>query len=579
MRLVSLRFTLYLLSALFGCFLYFWLTPYIWPAVEIPKHISALEAERIARASLQRAGITIPGKYRNAVAFKVNDYEKEYLEQRLGVRQALCIMQTTSPVYTWHVRWFKPQCKEDFSVDISLDGQFINYEHHLPDEAVQQTCDSLRLVKQFIAQVGGVNLTNYVAEIVATLPGNGHPELWFEWRRKNRLLGNALQSVQVVVVGNQVTRFSRYLYMQSPYFEQHILRVVRNERLYKYGLILEGILLLVGVITVIIGIVTRTCHWRCGVAPTIMIVLFSLLTALNSLPKAYANFDTGYSWSGFWWHHAGMVALDLLLLALKIYLLVLAAEWIYRRAFPQHRPLAYWFTSSGLASQAGRNRLLLGYWLIPVQMACVTLIYLLANQFLHGWVSSSLGYSGLITSWLPWSPALNSGLFAAIFEEFLFRVLTISWLKRLVKYDWLAVLIPAIMWGLVHINHSNQPFLVRNFEVTLWGIIFGYIFLRYGPLPALVAHAGYDVIIDGMGFLTANSWLLRLNFVVMLLIILLPLGLSLWWGRRTGLAPESTLPPDNQSLSDLLKQHKAERRPPALPPETEQTDPTLPLTS
>ena len=195
-----------------------------------------------------------------------------------------------------------------------------------------------------------------------------------------------------------------------------------------------------------------------------------------------------------------------------------------------------------------------------MQLAGMSLYYLLAMRYLHGWAPATVAYSNLFTTRAPYIYALYTGVNASLTEEFLFRVLAISLLKRVLKYDWLAVLIPALLWGIMHINDPNQPFLVRTLEISLWGIILGYVFLRYGPLPVLIAHGGYDAFLGGMIFLRSKSWLLRWNFVVVLLLVLLPLGLSYWWGRRKQAEQETEPRFDNEALQQQLEQ-RSQRAP------------------
>ncbi len=194
MRLLTVRVALYLLSALLGCCLYFRLAPYVWPIVPIPRQFSAGEMEHIARAALLRAGVAIPGSYRYAVTFAVDDCNKTYLEHLLGGRQAQRGMLTAVPVCTWHVRWFQPQHKEQFLADIALDGQLLYYEHQLPDNAgiVHPSNSSLR-AKQFIAHIG------YNAIIAGLVFLAGH-----SWLIRLRLCVRAKMSVTLrwVIVDN-----------------------------------------------------------------------------------------------------------------------------------------------------------------------------------------------------------------------------------------------------------------------------------------------------------------------------------------------------------------------------------------
>ncbi|MFS0840079.1 CPBP family intramembrane glutamic endopeptidase [Paenibacillus sp. 1P03SA] len=94
---------------------------------------------------------------------------------------------------------------------------------------------------------------------------------------------------------------------------------------------------------------------------------------------------------------------------------------------------------------------------------------------------------------------------AGISEEATFRLLGIALFSRLLRYRWLAVLVPSLIWAAGHTAYPIYPVYTRLIEVTVLGIVFGWAFLRYGFLTALFAHTAMDSILMGLSLLTGEG--------------------------------------------------------------------------
>jgi hypothetical protein len=106
---------------------------------------------------------------------------------------------------------------------------------------------------------------------------------------------------------------------------------------------------------------------------------------------------------------------------------------------------------------------------------------------------------------------LQPGLFpllawvAAISEEATFRLFGIILFKKLVRSNFLAVLLPSIIWAASHTQYPVYPVYTRLIEVTIIGIIFGYAFLKFGLITAIFAHACMDSILMGLSLFSLNN--------------------------------------------------------------------------
>jgi hypothetical protein len=529
------------------------LMPYVSPTAALRMRVFRDDARRLAAAFLDREGVRVPAGYRQVASFSVNEAAKDYLEQTLGLAAANRVMQRDAFVYGWDVRWFRPETQHEYYVTVDPDGRITDYVQYLADsEALPPSKNAEGVARAFLRRTAGIDVAGYVLKDRSVAKQTKRTDIRFIWERPGFTLGEATQRVRITVSGDRVIGYRRTLHIPEAYTHRNETEQAKGNTLADVAFVGIGLLTLLALAVVIIALVRRTLAWRSGLIAAALVTGVTLLNHVNELPLAFAQFDnTGTDFS-FWSSHALGILMNLASTFAGTLVVVCAAEWLYRRAFPHHPPIGWWFSREGFSSTAGRARLLLGYWLIPVQLAFLTLFYLFAERYLHAWMPADVKYDDLFATGMPWAFALLMGIEAAVMEEFLCRVLAISFLKRVLKIDWLAILLPALIWGFAHCNYPNRPFFIRGIELTLWGIVFGIIFVRYGPLPSLIAHAGYNAVVTAESFLTSVTWLPRLNAVIVLVFVLLPLLLAQAWARR-----KPAEAPENAALEETLARETA----------------------
>ncbi|MDD4955163.1 MAG: CPBP family intramembrane metalloprotease, partial [Candidatus Omnitrophica bacterium] len=68
-----------------------------------------------------------------------------------------------------------------------------------------------------------------------------------------------------------------------------------------------------------------------------------------------------------------------------------------------------------------------------------------------------------------------------------------------------AVLLTSLLWGFGHTGYAIFPVWFRVFEISLIGLFFGFVFLRYGIIPLIVAHYLFDVFWVGAAYILGRS--------------------------------------------------------------------------
>jgi len=100
------------------------------------------------------------------------------------------------------------------------------------------------------------------------------------------------------------------------------------------------------------------------------------------------------------------------------------------------------------------------------------------------------------------SPPLTSLCFflaVALAEELGYRFFAGTWIFSITRLKWLAILIPAVIYGLTHTRLDflppAEPWWARPLVLTLVGAVWGWAFFRYDALTVVLSHFTADLFI------------------------------------------------------------------------------------
>jgi len=109
---------------------------------------------------------------------------------------------------------------------------------------------------------------------------------------------------------------------------------------------------------------------------------------------------------------------------------------------------------------------------------------------------------------------------AAIMEEAIYRLFGVVLFKRILRNNFLALLVTSVIWALGHTGYTLYPSYTRLVEVALLGFIFGYTFLKYGFMTAVFAHAIMDSLLMAIYLMAGEPS--TFNILIGLFYIILP---------------------------------------------------------
>ncbi|HEY7863697.1 MAG TPA: CPBP family intramembrane glutamic endopeptidase, partial [Thermoanaerobaculia bacterium] len=132
------------------------------------------------------------------------------------------------------------------------------------------------------------------------------------------------------------------------------------------------------------------------------------------------------------------------------------------------------------------------------------------------------------------------GFLPAISEEGISRMFSISFLEKIGAGRWIAILLPAFIWGFGHAAYPNQPFYIRGLEVGIAGVVIGILMVRFGVLPLLAWHFSVDAIYTALLMLRSGNAYYVTSGAIAAGILLLPLAAAtVLYVRRGGFESDS----------------------------------------
>ncbi len=310
----------------------------------------------------------------------------------------------------------------------------------------------------------------------------------FTFVSKTLAAGDASLAVTVKVSGDRAVAVSPELQLPQSYLDwmdqqEQIVRMT------SIGFLIFTVIM--GIAALVLAIVNRKrVSWSRGLLVTgIFLVLFLIqnFNVTQAMLMAETSVLTMEALAAIIMNVI-IVALALLL-ALAVWFSLLSGEEQLRRLnlklWPRWRDPEF-----GREMFYGMGR---GYLICLFILGIQQVAFLSAGLAFDSFTINDPSQSTWNMKWAILFPA--SAWVAAIMEEAIYRVFGIAVLKRLFRFTFPAVLVSSFIWGLGHTGYSIFPSYTRLMEVTVLGLIFGYVFLRYGFFTAVFAHAIMDSLL------------------------------------------------------------------------------------
>lgn len=507
-----------------------------FPQASLKLTLSEREITAKAAQFLNTRGLPVD-RFRNITLFDPDDEARLYLERELGLDGANRLMEHDVPVWRWRARWFRPPDKEEIRVWLRPDGRLTGYEHRIleTDEGYKLDRDSARFLAQQFLESQSSKKHKLIAEQTEVRPKR--VDHVFTWEEEGFKAKDATIRRTVEVYGNKVGRYFEFLYVPEQWQRDFTKLRSANELYASIAQALYVLLAIGALVLVFQGLRGRTIPWMTVVRISGFVAVVNLISEWNSLKEAIDRMPTSssfsemllFSWLGGLGNAAGIFG----------YVIAPAAAGavLFSKYLPSVMPLKFAFTTQGIATRSFFRSSLVGLSMAAGHMIFLTAFYVIGAKF-GVWSPADVDYSDVLATPLPFIYPIGIGLMASSAEEFWFRLLAIPLLGKLLKSRWLAILIPAFVWGFLHANYPQQPGYIRGVEVGAIGVVAGIVMMRFGIVATLFWHFTIDAFLIGLPLLRATNHYFQFNGLLVLLVILAPLALSL----RAYIANQGFLP-------------------------------------
>ncbi len=499
-----------------------------FPEASVDFKVSRDEALKRAQSFMTGMGENVAG-YRSSIVFDVDDNGKTYLERELGLQRANQLMSSQLNIWYWDVRFFKPQQEEEFGVRISPSGNVVGYGRRIAEAlagASLARAEAQTKAQNYLSGKLGLDLNawNFLPEEANSDKRPNRLDWSFTWEKKDFRAADAPYRLHVDLQGADIGGSNEFLKVPEAWKRDFQKLRSGNDTLAGAFTIPYIVIL---VIAVRIGIVLtkqgRTT-WTGALIVAGLAATLLFLQNLNGWPLWNASYDTTDAYSVFIAQKIGLALLISIVTAITI-LVLPAAEPMYRDSQPKQLQLAKVFTLRGLRSKEFFAAAVVGLSFAAAHIGYVVGFYVVASHF-GAWAPQELNYEESVNTLFPWVSGAAIGLLASTNEEFTFRLFAIPFFKRLTKSKWIAVIVPAFLWGFLHSNYPQEPAYIRGIEIGLIGIIAGMVMLRWGIMATLIWHYTVDASLVGLFLVRSNSLYFKVSGIVVAAAAVAPLAFS-----------------------------------------------------
>jgi membrane protease YdiL (CAAX protease family) len=536
-----------------------------FPEASIDFRVTRDEARGLSERFLTAQGYDVRG-YREASRFSFDDSAKTFLERELGLEAANKLMGSHVRLWRWSQRWFRPQQKEEYDVDLTPSGETAGFEHAIAEAAPRPSVtpeQARALAESFLRTKMGRDPAGLDFVEASAVRRPARQDHVFTWKERNFEIHDATYRIEVTVLGTEIGGYREYLKVPEAWLRGY-------DRLRSKNLAAQTMdtVVLVGLVVALLAIIVirvrmRDVRWGRATVVGVAGAVLSFLSSLNSQPLAEFAYPTTDSYASFIARHMMQDLLIALSSGSLLFVLTAGAEPLYRQFFASKLSLGNLFRPRGVRTKSFFKGAVLGLALTGVFVAYQIVFYMLAYR-MGAWSPADVPYDDLLNTRFPWLFVLFGGFLPAISEEFLFRMFAIPFLRNLLRATWAAVILAGFIWGFGHAGYPQQPFYIRGVEVGIGGVALGLIMLRWGILPTLVWHYSVDALYSALLLMRSHNLYFAFSGAMSAGIMVLPVLIA-WvaYLRGGGFATEAGLTNGDEG--------SAAPGPAPLPPAVEET--------
>lgn len=531
-------------AALLGGILFLGARSRLWPESGLDLVADAGTLVERARTHRDAAGI-VPGDWRAAARLDLDVQALSWLESSRDLAAVRDLLARGAPVYRHAVQFKRPGDPATTTVLLRPDGALDGWRRSVEDDVAGARLDSAEAWARSRAWI-----LLHLDEDIATWRMRSHARRDLDARSDHEFLLERARSddpsvrerMRVEVSGGDVTRAEREIVVPPSFLRDSRAGKAPSDFVATLALTLFASLGCVALLVKLRGLRDGLVGLR---VPAIGAGLVLVCLGVSRVLRP-ARIMELWDPMGPQWMAAARVllggAVNDLLPAVMVFAFLGASDALDRKA-PRHRGIAL------------RNFLRLRWHHVDVGHASLRgfLLGLVAGGVLAAatWALSFLPggridlqprgffFHGINASW-PGVVLAAFFLQIAMVEELGYRHFAGNLLLRLHMGRWIAIAVPALVYGAVHANLDflppGDPWWARVIPITLVGALWGFAFLRWDALTVVLSHWTCDLFLFNqprLGSADPSIWLSALACIaVPLLPAAVNLGLRAWRHAR-----------------------------------------------
>ncbi len=485
-----------------------------------------------------------PEDHFQVATFGVDGYTQNYIELDAGGSSEFIkiLDKKYYEAYTWKVRHYKPNEVNEVWFKFTPEGDVYGFYEKISDDLFLESLSisgAQNLAELESSKYWNVDLSNYnLVESKEDLKVSGRSDYTFVYKRSDISIGDEGEyRLSLTVSGNKLTEVKYFIKIPETFNRKYEeMRSFNNTiaSLSTYGMFIFYVF---GGIIVGLFILNRErwLLWKTAIYWALFVSVLTLVSGLNYLSLSWLGYDTAISSQNFIIQNITMSFIGAIADFVLILLSFVAAESLTRKAFPNH--IKFWNLWKGKnpVSYEVIGQTLGGYLLIGLDLIFVVVFYMITANYFGWWVPSSTLFSpDMIATPFPWLSAVGMSLHAGFWEECLFRAIPIAGAVLISKkYGnrtlWIvfAMILQAVIFAGAHANYPSYPSYSRLVELIIPSLFWGFIYIRFGLLPVIISHFGYDVVWFSLPLFASSSIDLIFDKIMVIVLTLIPVWVIL----------------------------------------------------
>lgn len=284
------------------------------------------------------------------------------------------------------------------------------------------------------------------------------------------------------------------------------------------------------ILAIIYGVLYRKfTSFKYGIALTAIYLVTYIIMNLNMLDAVRATQGETVLQEGVILFTAIVTVVLSIPMAGSIYISLVAGDGLWKAQGRQVWPR---IGQPGYGDYVWRS-MGLSYIFAVILLGLQPLIFLGLSKLIGTWGTSDVTMSPYNMSALWLMPVLAWA--AAISEEAVFRLFGIGLFRRWFRNTFAAALLPTLFWALGHVMYPFYPSTTRLIELMIIGLLFSFIFVRFGFITSMFTHAIFNSVAVGSSLIADGT---APNIISAIFFILLPVLIAYIikaWDKRKGM--------------------------------------------